>query len=163
MPKAAVRDGVKTIEVSGTIKGASRVVLAPGVSLRGGRLEFGSKGVLLTRDNTLEDIEVVTPEHAIAIYGLSLVKGVQMRLKAVALSIKPGGQVGSLSVGGRIHTSGRDVVSVEIEGDLHQLRVTGGISATGDGSDAVRARDGGSDFTDITVTSEHGQKLVRTT
>jgi hypothetical protein len=91
MPKAAVRDGVKTIEVSGTIKGASRVVLAPGVSFRGGRLEFGSKGVLLTRDNTLEDIEVVTPEHAIAIYGLSLVKGVQMTLKAIALSIKPGG------------------------------------------------------------------------
>jgi hypothetical protein len=66
--QAAVRDGVATIEVSGTIKGAPRLVLAPGVSLRGGRLDFGSKGVLLTRDNTLEDIEVVTREHEIAIY-----------------------------------------------------------------------------------------------
>ena len=40
----------------GAIAGAPRVVVAPGVSLRGGRLEFGSKGVLLTRDNTVEDI-----------------------------------------------------------------------------------------------------------
>jgi hypothetical protein len=61
-------DGVQAIEVSGTIKGAPRVVLAPGVSLRGGRLEFGSKGVMLTRDNTVGDIEVVVPEHEVAIY-----------------------------------------------------------------------------------------------
>jgi len=71
--QAAVRDGVKTIEVSGTIKGAPRVVLAPGVSLRGGRLEFGSKGALLTRDNTLEDIRggqsrTRDRDHEIAIY-----------------------------------------------------------------------------------------------
>jgi hypothetical protein len=66
--QAAVTNGVKLIEISGTIKGAPRVVLAPGVSLRGGRLEFGSKGVLLTQDNTVEDIEVVVPEHEIAIY-----------------------------------------------------------------------------------------------
>jgi hypothetical protein len=66
--QAAIADGVLAIEVSGTIKGAPRVVLAPGVSLRGGRLEFGSKGVLLTRDNAVEDIEVVVPEHEVAIY-----------------------------------------------------------------------------------------------
>lgn len=42
-------------------------MLAPGVSLRGGRLEFGSKWVLLTRDNTIEGIEVVVPEHEVAI------------------------------------------------------------------------------------------------
>jgi hypothetical protein len=66
--QAAIADGVQEIEVSGTIKGAPRIVLAPGVSLRGGRLEFGSKGVLLTRDNTIEDIEVVVPEHEVAIY-----------------------------------------------------------------------------------------------
>jgi hypothetical protein len=66
--QAAVADGVQAIEVSGTITGSPRVVLAPGVRLRGGRLEFGSKGVLLTRDNTIEDIEVVVPEHEVAIY-----------------------------------------------------------------------------------------------
>jgi hypothetical protein len=66
--QAAIADGVQAIEVSGTIEGTPRVVLAPGVSLRGGRLEFGSKGVLLTRDNTVEGIEVVVPEHEVAIY-----------------------------------------------------------------------------------------------
>ncbi|WP_354570067.1 hypothetical protein [Glaciihabitans sp. UYNi722] len=66
--QAAVNDGVKAIQVVGTISGAPRVVLAPGVSLSGGRLEFGSKGVLLTRDNTVENIEVVVPEHEVAIY-----------------------------------------------------------------------------------------------
>ena len=66
--QAAVADGVGAIEVSGTITGAPRVVLAPGVSLRGGRLEFGSKEVLLMRDNSVEDIEVVVPEHEVAIY-----------------------------------------------------------------------------------------------
>lgn len=65
---SAVTDGLKSIEVTGTIKGAPRVVLAPGVSLTGGRLEFGSKGVLLTRDNTLADVEIVVPEHEVAIY-----------------------------------------------------------------------------------------------
>ena len=37
--QAAIADGVHDIEVSGTIKGAPRVVLALGVSVRGGRLE----------------------------------------------------------------------------------------------------------------------------
>ncbi len=66
--QAAISDGARDIEVSGTIQGAPRVVLAPGVNIRGGRLEFGSKGVLLTRDNTVADIEVVVPEHEVAIY-----------------------------------------------------------------------------------------------
>lgn len=66
--QVAIADGVQAIEVAGTIKGAPRVVLAPGVSLRGGRLDFGSKGVMLTRDNTLENVEVVVPEHEVAIY-----------------------------------------------------------------------------------------------
>jgi hypothetical protein len=55
------------------------------------------------------------------------------------------------------------VVSVEIEGDLDQVSVAGGISATGLGSDAIHTGDGGPDFTDITLTSEHGRTLVHTT
>jgi len=54
------------------------------------------------------------------------------------------------------------VVSVEIEGDLDQITVAGGISAAGAGSDAVRTG-GSGDFADITLTSEHGRALVYTT
>lgn len=61
--QAAVGDGVKAIEVVGTISGMPRVVLAPGVSLRGGRLEFGSKGVMLTCDNTLENLRKLRGER----------------------------------------------------------------------------------------------------
>ncbi len=43
------------------------VTLAPGVRLRGGVLEFGAKGVRLTRDNVLEDVTVHCPEHEAAI------------------------------------------------------------------------------------------------
>ena len=66
--QAAIDDGARVIEISGAISGSPRIVLAPGVTLRGGRLEFGSKGVMLTRDNTLEDVQVVVPEHEVAIY-----------------------------------------------------------------------------------------------
>ena len=94
---------------------------------------------------------------------MSLVKGVQVKLKAVALSVKPGGQIGALNIEGRIHTAGEGVVSVEIEGGLDQLVVAGGVSASGAGSDAVHTGNGGPDFTDIALTSEHGKTLVLTT
>ncbi|MEU1487524.1 hypothetical protein [Streptomyces sp. NPDC005752] len=38
--------------------------------------------------------------------GLSLVQGVQVELAAVALSVKPGGRIGTATVGGRIAPSG---------------------------------------------------------
>jgi hypothetical protein len=83
-----------------------------------------------------------------------------VQLKAIAPSVKPGGRIGALKAQGRIHTAGDDVVSVEIEGYLDQLTLAGGISAAGIGSDAVQA---GGEFTDITLTSEHGKTLVHTT
>lgn len=69
--------------------------------------------------------------------GLSLVKGVQMTLKAIALSIKPGGALDELHVGGSISTSGDDVVSVELADRVGSWDVLGGIRAKGNGSDGV--------------------------
>jgi hypothetical protein len=66
--KSALDESAPIIEVSGAITGSPGITLPPGVTLRGGRLEFGAKGVRLTRDNTLSDIEVVVPEHEIAVY-----------------------------------------------------------------------------------------------
>ena len=42
--QAAVADGAKLIEVSGTIGGSPRVVPAPGVTLRGGRRSLHATG-----------------------------------------------------------------------------------------------------------------------
>jgi hypothetical protein len=93
--------------------------------------------------------------------GLSLVKGVQVRLKAIALSVQAGGHVGSATVGGRIRTAGDDVLTVEIEGRLDDLQVAGGISAEGRRSDAVRLRDPGLDLTGLTITARDGEPLVQ--
>ena len=64
---AAIEGGELAIEVAGTLKGMQMITLAPGVRLRGGRLEFGAKGVRLTRDNILEDVTIATAEHEVAI------------------------------------------------------------------------------------------------
>ena len=69
--------------------------------------------------------------------GLSLVKGVQMTLRAIALSIKPGGALDELHVGGSISTSGDDVVSVELADRVGSWDVRGGILAKGNRSDGV--------------------------
>lgn len=66
--QAALAEAVPEIRVDGTISGCTRIVMPPGSALRGGRLEFGSKGVLMTKDNTLEDIELVVPDYEAAVF-----------------------------------------------------------------------------------------------
>ncbi len=67
--------------------------------------------------------------------GLSLVKGVQMTLKATGVSIKPGGSVGSLRIGGSVVTEGDNLVSFEVLDDasIQELAVSG-IEAHGQDS-----------------------------
>lgn len=64
---AAVDREEPAIEVDGTLRGMPMITLAPGVRLRGGTLEFGAKGVRLTRDNVLENVTIRTPEHETAV------------------------------------------------------------------------------------------------
>lgn len=121
--QAAVRDGVKVIEVTGTIKGAPRIVLAPGVSVRGGRLQFGSKGVLLTRDNTLENVEVFCPEHEVAIYADAAQEDWgTLRLKNVTTV----GQVALIAEGsvrsGRVVIDGLTVRAADLRGRTERPR-----------------------------------------
>jgi hypothetical protein len=92
--------------------------------------------------------------------GLSLVKGVQMTLRAIALSIKPGGALGELHVGGAISTSGDGVVSVELEDRVGSWDVPGGIHATGSGSDGVHCTGDGSAPTGVIVTAGQGDDIV---
>lgn len=93
--------------------------------------------------------------------GTSLVKGVQVVLKAVALSIKPTGHVGSATVGGAITTSGDGVTSVEFEGRIDAFEVAGGIAATGTGSDGVHLADA-SVLKGVRVSSASGRDVVTT-
>lgn len=68
--------------------------------------------------------------------GMSLVRGVQVELKAVALSVKQGGVIDELKIGGTLRTEGDEVVTFEVtEGsEVKKLDIAGGIEANGKGS-----------------------------
>lgn len=51
----------------GTIAGSPMITVPPGVTLRGGVLKFGAKGVRLTSDNTLDGMTVLTADDEVAI------------------------------------------------------------------------------------------------
>ncbi len=67
--------------------------------------------------------------------GMSLVKGVQTKLKAIALSVKEGGEVESVEIGGQLSTGGDHVTTLEIEGRGGHIAGAGGVHATGAGSE----------------------------
>lgn len=92
--------------------------------------------------------------------GLSLVKGVQVTLQAIALSVKPGGVVDRLEIGGALKTSGDDVVTLELAGEVHECEIRGGVEATGAGSDAAHLAVDAPDLDGIEFTAAHGE-LVR--
>ncbi len=70
--------------------------------------------------------------------GTSLVKGVQMKLKAVGVSIKPGADMARLTIGGTVSTEGAGLASVEVlEGATVRELSIGAVEAHGEGSERV--------------------------
>ena len=64
---AALGDGVAEITVTGTLSGMGSLRLPPGVGLAGGTLVFGARGLILSADNALEEIDIECPAQEIAI------------------------------------------------------------------------------------------------
>jgi hypothetical protein len=60
-------DTADDIEVDGSLSGMPMIALRPGVSLRGGTLRFGAKGLRLTSGNRVEDVTVIVPDTEVAI------------------------------------------------------------------------------------------------
>jgi hypothetical protein len=92
---------------------------------------------------------------------MSLVRGKQVRLGAVAVSVLYGGRIGRLSAGGSLSTHGDQVVTLEVAGTLETIKVGQGIKAVGNGSDAVRLAGTIQGLDEATVTAAHGQAIVR--
>lgn len=71
--------------------------------------------------------------------GMSLVKGVQVKLEAIALSVKPGGIIDAVTIGGSLRKSGAGVVTFEVDegATIKEIRIGGTIEATGQGSSAT--------------------------
>lgn len=93
--------------------------------------------------------------------GLSLVKGVQTRLRATAVSIQRGGHIRRLFVGGRLATTGDAVVTLEVAGRLDELEIVGGIGASGANADAVHITGEAPELGAVQISSEHGRAVVR--
>jgi hypothetical protein len=75
--------------------------------------------------------------------GQSLVRGVQVWLRANAVSVEAAGRIGRLAVGGALRNDGDDVVTLEAAGTVGEL-TAGEIVARGVGSAAVRVSGSGS-------------------
>ncbi|MFH8616059.1 hypothetical protein ACH4E8_13435 [Streptomyces sp. NPDC017979] len=121
----------------------------------------GAIGVQVSRDLPQLDIrgDLTTSGGT----GSSLVRGVQTELAATALSVKPGGRIGRVTVGGRIASEGDRLTTVEVDGELDSLTARGGISAAGQGADAVHVGDFALDLSGVTITAVHGRAVVQST
>jgi hypothetical protein len=69
--------------------------------------------------------------------GDSLVKGVVVKLSAIALSVKPGGSARKVDVAGGLITHGAGASALELHGAIECLRIAGGFAATGCGFDTI--------------------------
>lgn len=69
--------------------------------------------------------------------GDSLVKGVVMKLSAIALSVKPGGAAQAIEIDGGLTTHGEGVAPFELHGAIGTFRVSGGLAAAGGGFDKI--------------------------
>jgi hypothetical protein len=73
----------------------------------------GAVGIQVSRDLPVLDIDgSITTNGG---RGTSLVRGQQVQLSAIAVSVQPAGRIGRLSVGGSLSTHGDDVVTLDVE------------------------------------------------
>lgn len=143
---------------------------ARGFNLYDGSLRAASFASIATTGDGSIGIQVSRPMGTLKVArdvttaggeGISLVKGVQTPLKAIAVSIKQGGEVDAIEVGGKVATRGDEVTTLEVEGRIGRLAVSGGILATGRRSDAVHASTELPGLDQIDLSAADGQTLVR--
>lgn len=118
---------------------------ARGFNLYDGSLKEASFHSIKTTGDGSIGIQVSKPLGTLTVHhdvettggqGMSLVKGVQVSLQAVALSVKSGGTVDSVTVGGSLRTRGDEVATLEVSrgGAVKALTIGGAIEALGSGS-----------------------------
>jgi hypothetical protein len=144
---------------------------ARGFNVYDGSLDHASFESIVTHGDGSTGVQISKPLPVLEIKGdlsteggegMSLVKGVQMTLKAIALSVKPGGSVGKVTINGELRTSGANVVTLEAEGEIGEIAVAGGITAKGAGSDAVHLTDDGIRGLDsVTISASDGERIRR--
>ncbi|MFP5405429.1 MAG: hypothetical protein ACLGHY_03490 [Gammaproteobacteria bacterium] len=94
--------------------------------------------------------------------GNTLVKGVNMLLPAEAFSVKPGGVVDRLEVGGNLVTHGAKVTTYAVEGGkVNAIDIKGQVMAHGAESNAVLVNERGTTpLTNVRAVAKSGKSLV---
>ena len=60
-------------------------------------------------------------------------KGVVVKLSAIALSIKPGASARNITIAGGLITHGAGIIPLELQGTVDSLQITEGLTAAGGG------------------------------
>ena len=126
-------------------------ISARGFNLYDGSLKHAEFKRIVTHADASVGIQVGRPLGTLIVHedietfggeGESLVKGVITQLSADGLSVKEGGQIDNVEIGGRIITNGQNVRSLHVQGEINKLTVEGGIFSNGSGSKAVLIENG---------------------
>ncbi|NEC85075.1 hypothetical protein [Streptomyces sp. SID12501] len=142
---------------------------ARGFNLYAGSIRHASFADITTHGDGAVGIQVSMPLPVLDVHGdlttfggeaLSLVKGVQVPLKAIALSVKPGGDIGRFACTGRIVSHGDDMATVSIEGTVGHFEAADGIAAEGANSDAVHVHGDVPGLEAVTLTVTDGRDRV---
>ncbi|MFD4816034.1 hypothetical protein [Peribacillus butanolivorans] len=124
---------------------------ARGFNLYDGSLKYAEFKRIVTHANAAVGIQVSRPLGTLVVHedietfggeGESLVKGVITQLSADGLSVKEGGKIDRVEIGGRIVTNGQNVRSLHVQGEINTMTVKGGIFSNGSGSKAVLIENG---------------------
>jgi hypothetical protein len=103
--------------VDGSLAGMPMVSLRPGVTLRGGTLRFGARGVQLSSDNRLEDVTILVPDQEVAIGNDTDVRDLG---RLTLRNVRTRGQVLLLADGairaGHVEVDGLVVASADVRG-----------------------------------------------
>ena len=143
---------------------------ARGFNLYDGSLRTATFDSIVTHGDGAVGIQLAKPLPELTIRhdvttaggaGLSLVRGEQVHLQAVALSVKAGGHVDQLTIGGNIRTSGDKVVTLELLGTVDRLEIGGRVIAEGHDSDAAHVTgDTAAALAGVDLQAANGQTLV---
>lgn len=120
----------------------------------------GSIGVQVSKPvGTIVIDQCITTHGSV---GNTLVKGVNMLLPAQAFSVKPGGVVDRLEVGGDLITRGANVSTYAVEGGkVNAVDIKGQVRADGEQSNAVIvSQKGSTPLTNLRAVARTGKSLV---
>ncbi|GGA39016.1 hypothetical protein [Psychrobacillus lasiicapitis] len=124
---------------------------ARGFNVYAGSVKHAEFKRIVTRANASVGIQVSRPVGTLIVHedietyggeGGSLVKGVITKLSADGLSVKEGGTIDMVEIGGKIITNGPNVRSLHVQGEIKEISVKGGIISKGSGSKAVLIENG---------------------